>query len=417
MSFGKFPKKVSYNHKNFLTVYFTIGLIGIVILYIYFAERFQKEATIEAKAVPDLISQFMYYSGYENFENILVQYVFYEIIANINYPIIYTNAEHEPIFWKNIHIDENESWDELNESQQKSIQKRIKKMRNKNHVIPLLHMEDRTVLGYTYYEDSDMVKRLKYLPYIEISFFVIFVLYGLYAQSTVKKYEKNLIWIGLAKETAHQFGTPISSIMGWLDVLKIKLENNPAQDELTPMLDDMFTDVELLKKVVSRFGKVGSQVSLQPANISTVIEDRIEYFQKRSPHFDHEIRFSYTPKDKNIQLLLDVELLQWAFENLFKNCIDAMTDKGGDIHIFTFLTDNKFHIQIKDSGMGIPKSMFKKIFEPGVTRKSRGWGLGLSLTKRIIEEYHNGKIYVLDSSLSEGTIIEIVLPCHLLSSP
>ena len=410
MSFGKLRKKVSYHHKNFIRVYFTIGLLALVLLYIYFAQRFQRQATIEAKAIPDLISQFMYYSGHDNFENILVQYVFHEIIANINYPIIYTNAQHEPIFWKNIHISEDESWDTLTEAQQAIIDKQIRKMRQKNHIIPLFNMEDRTILGYTYYEDSDMIKRLKYLPYVEIAFMVVFVLYGLYAQSMVKKYEKNLIWVGLAKETAHQFGTPISSIIGWIDVLKIKLENNPQQYELTYMLDDMHTDVELLKKVASRFGKVGSQVSLQLADIDSLIEDRMNYFQKRLPHFNNEIRMSYSCQTPDVKLMLDEELMQWAFENVLKNCIDAMTNKSGEIVISSYLVDKKYYIQIKDQGIGIQKSMFHKIFEPGVTIKSRGWGLGLTLTKRIIEEYHNGKIHILDSTIGEGTTVEIVMP-------
>ncbi|MCL1826838.1 MAG: hypothetical protein FWG20_02250, partial [Candidatus Cloacimonetes bacterium] len=220
MSFGKSRKKFSLLYDNFIGLYFTCGLIVIVALYLYFTERYQDQAKIEAKVIPELVNQFMYYSGYENFENILLQYVFLEIISNINYPIIFTNADNEPIFWKNINIAENVQWDDLSETQRDHIIKKIQKMSKRNHIIPLYDAENQTVLGYTYYEDSDMIKRLKYLPYVEVSFIVIFVLYGLYVQSLVKKYEKNLIWVGLAKETAHQFGTPISSINGWLDILK-----------------------------------------------------------------------------------------------------------------------------------------------------------------------------------------------------
>jgi len=407
---GKLPKKISYIHNNFIILYFSLGLLVIVILYIYFTERYQKQASIEAKAIPELINNFLYYSGHDNFENILVQYVFYNIIANINYPIIYTNAQHEPIFWKNINIHDDANWSSLSENQQNVIYKKIQKMRKKNHVIPLYHAEDRTILGYTYYEDSDMIKRLKYLPYVEVSFIVIFVLYGLYVQSMVKKYEKNQIWVGLARETAHQFGTPITSLIGWLDIMKNKLENHEQSIKLTGILDEMITDIDLLKKVTSRFGKMGSQVMLQLTNIDTVIVERIDYFKKRLPHFNNQIYLEYTSQKKNVELMLDKELMQWAFENLLKNCIDAMKNKSGYIRINTFCLDNKYHLQVKDQGIGIHKSQFKKIFEPGITAKSRGWGLGLTLTKRIIEEYHTGKIYVLDSVIDEGTVMEVVLP-------
>jgi len=176
------------------------------------------------------------------------------------------------------------------------------------------------------------------------------------------------------------------------------------------MLDDMTLDVHLLKKVASRFGKVGTSIKLQPIPINDVINTCINYFQKRLPHFHNEITIHHESKNNDIVLMLDEELMLWALENLIKNCIDAMKNRSGSILITSYLKDKKFHITVKDEGIGMNKSMYNKIFEPGITTKARGWGLGLSLTKRIIEDYHKGKIRVSESVVNEGTTFEIVLP-------
>jgi signal transduction histidine kinase len=219
-----------------------------------------------------------------------------------------------------------------------------------------------------------------------------------------------MIWTGLAKETAHQFGTPISSLIGWIDFLRIKIENNPQKEELNSIFNDMNHDVEILKKVASRFGKVGSNIALIPSDIDEIIMDTIEYYKKRLPNDNNKIKMIYKTLNPKTILNIDKELFSWAIENIIRNCIDAMKNKKGVIKIQSYRQEESFFILIKDQGEGIKKSMLKSIFEPGVTTKERGWGLGLSLTKRIIEEYHNGKVKVLDSSAKQGTTIEITLP-------
>jgi len=352
----------------------------------------------------------MYYAGHENFESILIQYILEEIIANIDYPIIITDYNQTPVFWKNIGVDEGASWDNLHESERSIALRRLDRMRRKDHIIPLYHPDEDITLGYTFYEDTRIIRRLRILPYIEMVFIVMFIAFGLYGLSLVKRQEKKMLWEGLAKETAHQFGTPISSLIGWIDFIKIKFENNPQKKELFSLLDDMTTDVHLLRKVASRFGKVGSSIKLKHTNIHDIINQSVKYFQKRLPHISNEIKIYYKRTSEETFILLDEELMLWALENILKNCIDAMKNKSGDIVFTSFQKEQKFHILIKDDGIGMSKSMFSKIFEPGVTTKARGWGLGLSLTKRIIEEYHHGKIRVLESVHNEGTTFEIVLP-------
>ena len=284
-------------------------------------------------------------------------------------------------------------------------------MRDKGHIIPLSYTyRNESVHQYVFYEDSQAIKRLKILPYVEIAFILFFLSFGTYAMQLIRNSEKRMLWVGLAKETAHQFGTPISSLIGWLDFMRMKVETSPQKDEYQAMIDDMTTDVLLLKKVASRFGKVGSNVKLTATNIDVVIKQCKDYFQKRLPHINNEIKIEYTSNNPDTMLMLDEELISWAFENLIRNCLDAMKYRFGFIIITSSIIENKYSILIADQGVGMPKSMFEKVFEPGVTTKSRGWGLGLSLTKRIVEEYHNGKIRVLESVVDEGTTIEMSLP-------
>ena len=414
MNFGKLLKNLESHKKGLFRLYFTIGTLLVITIFTVYVYFFQKIASNESMVVPNLINQFMFHAGHENFENIMTQYILYEIIANINFPIIITNDSQTPIYWKNIQVEEMAAWNTLPESMKQNVLKRLKKMNSKGHVIPLVYIEGGvSVHQYVFYEDSIAIKRLKLLPFVEIVFILFFLSFGTYAMQIIRNSEKRMLWVGLAKETAHQFGTPISSLIGWLDFMRMKAESSPQKVELQSMIDDMTTDVLLLKKVASRFGKVGSNVKLSLTNIDDVIKQCQSYFQKRLPHINNEIKIEYSSYNPNTKIMLDDELMSWAFENLIRNCLDAMKYRPGLIHITTSVVDNKFLILVSDQGVGMPKSMFKKVFEPGVTTKSRGWGLGLSLTKRIVEEYHFGRIRVMESVVDEGTTIEMVLPLKI----
>ena len=409
MNFGTLLKRIEINKRFYLNLYFTVGTIVMLSIFVFYAEVLRRQATRSAKVVPDLVSNFMYYSGRENFESILAHYILREIIANISYPIIITDVAHIPIFWKNIDVDENTYWDELTHEEQAKTIRRLDRMREKGHFIPLHNVDESYVFGYTFFEDSLIMRRLKQMPYVEAAVVILFMSFGILGIILLKRYEQRMIWVGLAKETAHQLGTPISSLIGWIDFLKIKIGDNPQSEELLPLLDDMTIDVELLKKVASRFGKVGSVVELHPEHIDIVINNSIEYFQKRLPHLNNEITIHYESKNPDTVLMLDMELMQWAIENIIKNSIDAMIHKSGSIRLTSYRHEKKFIIIIKDEGKGINKSILERIFEPGVTSKKRGWGLGLSLTKRIIEDYHQGKIRALDTTEEKGATFEITL--------
>ncbi len=252
---------------------------------------------------------------------------------------------------------------------------------------------------YIYYDDSNLLKQLAYYPYIQLSVIAIFLIGVLMALATTKNAEQNRVWVGLSKETAHQLGTPISSLLAWIEILK----NNYPDDS---MIDDMGNDINRLKTIAERFSKIGSKSEFELVSINDTLRQSVQYMQKRSSQM---VTYTLTETQPNIQTQLCVPLFEWVIENLCKNAIDAMDGKGS-IQIETTIDERKHVIiDITDTGKGIDKRQFKSVFKPGYTTKRRGWGLGLSLAKRIIEEYHHGKIFVKQSALNKGTTFRIIL--------
>ena len=252
---------------------------------------------------------------------------------------------------------------------------------------------------YIYYDESNLLKQLAYFPYIQLSVIAIFLIGVLMALATTKNAEQNRVWVGLSKETAHQLGTPISSLLAWIEILK----NNYPDDS---MIDDMGNDINRLKTIAERFSKIGSKSEFELVSMNDTLRQSVQYMQKRSSQM---VTYTLTETQPNIQTLLCVPLFEWVIENLCKNAIDAMDGKGS-IQIETTIDERKHVIiDITDTGKGIDKRQFKSVFKPGYTTKRRGWGLGLSLAKRIIEEYHHGKIFVKQSALNKGTTFRIIL--------
>ena len=254
-------------------------------------------------------------------------------------------------------------------------------------------------LGHTlYYGNSKLINRLKYYPLALILIIILFaaVVYFFYRSSKIA--EQNKLWTGMAKETAHQIGTPLSSLVGWTELLKT--ENiNPEY------ISEMEKDVDRLKTITERFSKIGSIPELTPSDIVRETKDSFKYLKSRSSKL---IDFDITVPDQKIDILLNTQLFSWTVENLVKNAIDAMKGKG-KLSITLFEKEKQVFIDISDTGKGIPKSQWQSIFQPGFTTKQRGWGLGLSLAKRIIEDYHDGKIKVLKSEIDKGTTFQISL--------
>lgn len=252
---------------------------------------------------------------------------------------------------------------------------------------------------YIFYGESSLLRMLTYFPFIQLMVIVIFAVFGYITFRSSKDDEQNRVWIGLAKETAHQLGTPTSSLLGWLEYMRSQPVDQTAVEEMNK-------DLTRLMKVVDRFSKIGSETVLSPANINEIVGNSVLYFRTRIPK---NVTLTYNGLAiAPVQANINEALFEWVVENLLKNSLDALQGKGA-IDVLISSDEDWVNIDVSDTGKGIVKANFKRIFEPGFTTKTRGWGLGLSLSKRIIDTYHKGKIYVVDSEVGRGTTIRIAL--------
>lgn len=256
--------------------------------------------------------------------------------------------------------------------------------------------------GYTnfiYYKDSIILDQLTWYPYVQLGIIMLFILVAYLAFSSSRKAEANQVWVSMSKETAHQLGTPTSSLAGWVEIMHNKYPEILVTKEIA-------LDVERLEKITERFSRIGSKPALNPENIAEIILRTIDYLKSRS---SSKVRFlSDFDTTKVIQVPVNAALFEWVIENVSKNAIDAM-EGSGELKFHISETDRNILIDISDTGKGIPKRAFKKIFNPGYSTKQRGWGLGLSLAKRIIEEFHKGRIYVRHSEVGKGSCIRIIM--------
>jgi len=282
----------------------------------------------------------------------------------------------------------------LNDSEK--TKKLIQTFKNQNEPIKIAYDENK--FRYLYYGNSPMLSKLKYYPIALLLIIVLFALLVFNFYKTSKIATQNKLWAGMAKETAHQIGTPLSSLIGWLEIMK---SNNMDETIVT----EIEKDIVRLQTITDRFSKVGSEPVLEPKDVIAETFVSFEYLKSR---FSNQVDFQFNAPEKEIQVSLNSALHSWTIENLIKNAVDAMKGKGS-LTLDIIEADKSVDIFVSDTGKGIPKNQFKKIFEPGFTTKKRGWGLGLSLTKRIVEEYHKGKIKVDHSEIGKGTTMVVRL--------
>lgn len=284
----------------------------------------------------------------------------------------------------------------------------VKELSAKNQpIVIIVGTGDKSQKQYVFYGESATVKMLRFLPYLQFGLLAIFLGLAYYSWSSVRENEQSNLWVGMAKEAAHQLGTPISSLLGW-----IALMNEANNDEnMQKIILELTRDVERLQDVAERFNKIGSAPELKTQRVGPVLDEVVGYMERRMPQLGKNVNL-VTHTESKVKLKLNAELFQWAIENLIKNALDAIDVKqeGSFIKVTSYQLEKEYIIEIEDSGKGIEKKKHKEIFRPGFSTKKRGWGLGLSLTKRIIEEYHRGKIFVSNSAPGKGTIIRIEIP-------
>jgi signal transduction histidine kinase len=318
-----------------------------------------------------------------------ISFIFQVLLSNKTIPVMLVNESDSIISFRNI--------DSLKMQNPRYRNELLQEMKKDQEPIVIELLNGKR--NFIYYKDSTLLTQLYFYPFIQLGIISLFILVSYFAFSTSRKSEQNHVWLGMSRETAHQLGTPISSLMGWIEVMKIEDPDNP-------MIHEVEKDVNRLQKVAERFSKIGSEPALKKVNLKDSLREAVSYIQNRiSSKVDISIRFQ---TDETVEAALNKNLFEWVIENICKNAIDAMSGEGR-IDILVHTHDPYIYIDIADNGKGIPKSKQKTIFQPGYTTKQRGWGLGLSLSKRIIEDYHKGRILVKSSDPKTGSVIRIML--------
>ena len=327
-----------------------------------------------------------------------------ELIVNehdrFQIPTIVLDANDEILFYRNI--------DSLKLSKQQSRENLIKKYKSLNSPIKILiGDETRQLTQYVYFGESSTVSMLRFFPYIQFLLLSLLIGIGYTTYRSITRSEQSNLWVGMAKEAAHQLGTPISSLYGWIQLLRDEYRYDETANNI---INEIEKDVFRLREVAERFGKIGSEPELKPMEIEPVLEQVMSYMERRLPRLGKAVEVNRS-LNARASVLINQELFQWAIENLIKNAMDSLQGKEGKMYISVssnVLADEVI-IDIEDSGSGIDKKHIKDIFRPGFSTKKRGWGLGLSLTKRIIEEYHKGSVFVLKTEPGTGTTMRIIL--------
>jgi anti-sigma regulatory factor (Ser/Thr protein kinase) len=390
-----------------------IGGLVIILLFLLYTQSLLGKLRENATSVSNAYAKLLAVATYPTTAGPELNVIFEEVIRKTDFPIILTDTDGVPRVWKQVPV----AWDDNSPQAVARLIKLVRRMDRINDPIPLQAETEGEVIGHLHYGESSLVKRLSWLPYVGVAVVICFVLIGVYGFQNIKKSEQRYIWVGMAKETAHQFGTPLSSLMGWLELMKDQIERNRSQlggedhEKFDSMVVEMNSEVDRLSTIASRFGQIGSVPELNKTDILPMLSESVSYLRRRLPRVSREIRIEeiYRPLPP---VAVNTDLLAWVVENLVKNAIDAMTGSQGVIEVRTEVDKSGkcVNIAVKDEGRGIGPNEQRKIFLPGYTTKKRGWGLGLTLAKRIVEEYHQGRLYLADSKPRKGSTFIISLP-------
>ena len=342
-----------------------------------------------------------------------IDVIFEEIIQKSDFPIVVTDAEGELLAWRGVGVD----WDDTTYISREKLKRMAQKMDKHRKPIPISFGTRQEIINYLHYGDPVLISQLKLMSFVELGLLTLFVLIAFITFRNIKMAEQRTIWVGMSKETAHQLGTPISSLLGWLELIKMKCASQALKPEpdsdmtLEQIAERVDADLRRLGKIANRFEQIGSMPELKPTDLNAVVSEAVAYFRQRLPHNGSGVVI----KEKLGHLApakANAELMSWVVENLLKNSLEAVDPRQGVIKVLTSLDKEKkiIFIQVTDNGRGIPPRQQKKIFRPGYTTKKRGWGLGLSLAKRIVEEYHLGKISLKESTPNQRTTFVMCIP-------
>ena len=381
----------SYRHAgNIKAGLFLLGILLIIgLLYYtrYLADELRKDNREIVQLYAEIIAETVKDESDKNLD-----FVFDHIIRKVKFPIIQSDTEHIPQLWKNMPpgIDTAKDRKDL-----------LIAMDRLNEPISLVY--NGIIFGFLHYGDSYLIHKLQWWTYIELGSIGIFILLGFFGFSFIRNNEKRHIWVGMARETAHQLGTPVSALMGWVDWLKAH------PDKTTEIIPDIKADLQRLEQIGRRFSKMGSDPDMEIFDLSERTEKVISYLNRRMPTLGKKVKL-VNDIESGVNVHANGSLLSWSIENVIRNGIDAIDRNNGEIFVSLRQGNGYARIRIKDNGRGVPKKDWKNVFRPGFSTKRAGWGLGLSLAQRIIEEIHDGKLFIVESSSVTGTIFELTIP-------
>ena len=386
----------SYRHiGNIKGGIFLIGVFLVIGLFSY-TRYLSSELREDNREVVKLYAEIIAETVKDD-SNTNIDFIFENIIKKVKFPIIQSGRNKNPQLWTNLPENIDSDSDRL---------KLVLSMDKINKPIPLV-FDDKIngpiTFGYLHYGDSRLIQKIQIWTYIELLSIGIFILFGFIGFSFIRNSEKQHIWVGLSRETAHQLGTPVSALLGWLDYLKNDNSN------IEKILPEMESDIERLQQVNRRFSKMGSKPEMEFFDLSKRIESVLSYLNRRIPTLGKKVDL-VNDIDPDIKIMANGTLISWTIENLIRNSIDSISGEAGLIRLSMSQDQNNVKIRISDNGCGVPKKDWKNIFRPGFSTKKSGWGLGLSLCQRIINEVHRGDIYVLESRINSGTVFEINIP-------
>lgn len=419
---SRVPVRRSLTTAAFLRNYMFLGSAGLVVLFLLYTHSLVRRLEAQADVLSGIIAQFCATTTFPAMDDRNLHAILDSVIRRIDFPLVITDDRGVPLAWKNIGIGPYaipyQVFREIDPGNPPpgpatEILEIVRQMDARHPPIPMVLPSSNRVSGMVHYGESGIIRQLKYLPIVQVLIVGVFVFLGYLGYRSVKTGEQKSIWVGMARETAHQLGTPISSLMGWLEILKGRIECFEGEGETSPraIVAEMGKDVARLGKISSRFESVGSSPKLQPVHVATVARSTAEYFRRRLPRLQREIEIREDHADSPC-VSGNAELLEWVIENLLKNAVEAIDKPGGVIEMTSRfrLETGAVEILVKDNGRGMNAAERDKAFTPGYSSKKRGWGLGLPLAKRIVEEYHGGKLALRSSQPGKGSVFQVTLP-------
>ena len=396
----------------------TVLGVGIGTYNLHLTSQIENQAQITTRLVADLAGPVLFAENPDPLSQARLR----EVIDELDFPFVFTDHEHRPVIWnaRQMGVPLPESYEQvLGASLGDDAPEWVRQLQShmagfdvSHDPIPLLRPDSRDPVGWLHYGDSRLSRELPFVPLLEAALIIVFMGTVLVAFRFMKRSEQRSIWVGMAKETAHQMGTPLTSLSGWLALLRDEVAlarpNGPDRDQV---LSEIEHDVERLGKVSDRFGQIGSRPRRRPAAVDELVERTSDYFRHRAPHLGRQVRIE-TAIRPCPEIPVSAQLLDWAIENLIKNALDALDKDEGVVRVSCRHDGARHEIEIlvEDNGRGMSKATRQRVFDPGFSTKTRGWGMGLALVRRIVEEYHRGRVDVLRSVEGEGTTFRIRIP-------